>query len=227
MHQRFDRTGGTGTGASQGVPGFVAVPQLLRSHGTLDISFRKRECRTAIHRSYQAGCLRMRLVVDGEDPCAVLINTAGGVAEGDSLDQRFAWDEDAKATVTTQAAEKIYRALSAGCTISTRHTLARADHARGRRDLPGGRRAGARPCGDGRESHLRIAARSPAHLARRWKRPRKARRSASSRCRRPPMTIAPNKTSPCCSPPSTMTTSPIRSPPQRCSPVRASRSTRR
>lgn len=121
--------GGAGVGASQGVPGLVAVPRLLRSHGALDISFRKRENGTTIHRSYQSGCLRLRLVEDGEDPCAVLVNTAGGVAEGDSLDQRFAWDDDARATVTTQAAEKIYRALTQGCVISTRHTVARGAQA--------------------------------------------------------------------------------------------------
>jgi urease accessory protein len=110
-------------------PTLAAVPHLLRSEGALDLSFHIRENRTAIARSYQAGCLRMRRVEDGATPCAVLINTAGGVAEGDSLDQRVAWEEGAAATVTTQAAEKIYRALSAGCDISTRLTVARGARA--------------------------------------------------------------------------------------------------
>jgi urease accessory protein len=98
---------------------------MLRSEGSLDLSFRKRQGRTAIDRSYQAGCLRMRRVDDGDELCAVLINTAGGVAEGDSLSQRIAWGEGAVATVTTQAAEKIYRALSVGSTISTRLAVER------------------------------------------------------------------------------------------------------
>ena len=102
---------------------------MLRSQGVLDLSFRRREGRTSIDRSYQAGCLRMRRVADGEAPCAVLLNTAGGVAEGDSLDQHVTWEEGAAATVTTQAAEKIYRALSAGSTISTSLTVERGARA--------------------------------------------------------------------------------------------------
>ncbi len=126
MHRRFDNADGTlAAGAGGGTGG---VPGFLRSQGALDLSFRNREGRTAVHRAYQAGCLRMRLPRTesaGEAPCAVLINTAGGVAGGDSLDQRIAWGEDTMATVTTQAAEKVYRALSAGCAISTELVVAR------------------------------------------------------------------------------------------------------
>jgi urease accessory protein len=113
--------GGSGGGHGQ-------VPRSLRSQGVLDISFRKREGRTAIDRGFQSGCLRMRLPRTesaSEAPCAVLINTAGGVAEGDRLDQRVSWGEDTFATVTTQAAEKVYRALATGCAISTRLTVER------------------------------------------------------------------------------------------------------
>lgn len=121
MHRRFET--GDGAGVSPSLPAIAAVPHMLRSEGSLDLSFRRRENGTATDRSYQAGCLRIRRVDDGDAPCAVLINTAGGVAEGDSLDQRIAWGEGTVATVTTQAAEKIYRALSAGSTISTRLTV--------------------------------------------------------------------------------------------------------
>ncbi|WP_309141039.1 urease accessory protein UreD [Novosphingobium sp. G106] len=127
MHRRFEM--GDGTGAALGLPAIAAVPHMLRSQGALDLSFRQRQGRTTIDPSYQAGCLRMRQVGDGDVPCAVLINTAGGVAEGDSLNQRIAWKECTAATVTTQAAEKIYRALSAGCTISTKLTVERGARA--------------------------------------------------------------------------------------------------
>ncbi len=138
MHRRFDRaepvTAGPVLPATAAVPsGATAVPHLMRSQGVLDLSFRKRESRTAIQRSYQAGCLRMRMVGDNAAtdgaPCAVLINTSGGVAEGDSLSQTIAWDEGAAATVTTQAAEKIYRALAEGSKISTKLTVARGARA--------------------------------------------------------------------------------------------------
>jgi urease accessory protein len=108
------------------------VPHSLRSQGRLDLSFRRRGTGTAIDRSFQSGCLRMRLPrqeAPGDDPCAVLINTAGGVAEGDRIAQAICWDEGARAIVATQAAEKVYRALAHGSEIETRLEVGRGAHA--------------------------------------------------------------------------------------------------
>lgn len=116
------------TAASRHVGRNVAVPHFLRSRGEIDLSFRLRGGRVAIDRSYQSGCLRMRLPrgeSPSDPPCAVLMNTAGGVADGDRLDLAVGWGEDTVATVTTQAAEKVYRALTAGCRVSNRLTVAR------------------------------------------------------------------------------------------------------
>jgi urease accessory protein len=125
MHRRFDEAQ---INTPERLPQpHAAVPHSLRSQGVLDLSFRKRSNVTAPDRTFQSGCLRMRLPRReraDEAPCAVIINTAGGVAEGDRLDQQVAWGEDTAATVTTQAAEKIYRALSVGSAISTRLTVA-------------------------------------------------------------------------------------------------------
>lgn len=110
----------------------AAVPQILRSRGRLDLSFRRRGASTVIDRSYQSGCMRARLPrpeSTDEPPCAVLINTAGGVADGDDLAIDLAWGADTIATVTSQAAEKVYRALSAGCRIATRIDVARGARA--------------------------------------------------------------------------------------------------
>lgn len=99
------------------------VPQSLRSKGAVSLSFRNRSGRIAPGRTHQSGCLRARFprpAEPGETPCAVLINTSGGVADGDRLDHRIEWDEHSAATVTTQAAEKVYRALAAGGAIETR-----------------------------------------------------------------------------------------------------------
>lgn len=126
MHRRFDLAEDmTARSAGQGL---AAVPHSMRSQGALDIAFRRRDGSTAIDRAFQSGCLRMRLPrveSRAERPCAVLINTAGGVAEGDRLEQRIAWGADTVATVTTQAAEKVYRALATGSTISTELSVAR------------------------------------------------------------------------------------------------------
>jgi len=50
---------------------------------------------------------------------AVLVNTSGGVAGGDSLESSVAALPGASIAVTTQAAEKIYRALDQSARIST------------------------------------------------------------------------------------------------------------
>jgi urease accessory protein len=117
---------------AQPVVTHAAVPQALRSEGALDLSFRRRGDATVIGRSYQAGCTRMRLPrveAAGEPPAAVLINTAGGLAEGDRLDHAIAWEEGARAIVTSQAAEKVYRALSVGSSIALRMDVAAGAHA--------------------------------------------------------------------------------------------------
>jgi urease accessory protein len=51
---------------------------------------------------------------------AVLINTAGGIAGGDRLECSVAALPDASIAVTTQAAEKVYRALNEPARIATR-----------------------------------------------------------------------------------------------------------
>lgn len=111
---------------TEAVPPPLVVPRVsenLRSKGALDLSFHRKGGGTAMGRMGQSGCLRARFVrpsSEAEAPCAVLINTSGGLADGDRLDQRIAWGEGCPATVTTQAAEKVYRARYSGSAISTK-----------------------------------------------------------------------------------------------------------
>lgn len=104
----------------------ASVPQSVRSRGELRLRFTPTARGTAVAEQYQAGCLKVRIprVGPGEDPCAVLLNTSGGLADGDRLAQHIAWDAGTAATVTTQAAEKAYRALFAGARIETRLDVA-------------------------------------------------------------------------------------------------------
>lgn len=130
MHRTFEDSAETGCAMAAQI--HAAVPQFLRSQGRIDLSFRLRDERVAVDRSFQSGCLRMRLPRGerpSDPPCAVLMNTAGGVAEGDRLDLDVAWGEGTVATVTTQAAEKVYRTLAAGCRISSRLAVARGAQA--------------------------------------------------------------------------------------------------
>jgi urease accessory protein len=98
------------------------VPSTLRSAGTIDLGFVAAEGRSVARRTFQSGNMRLRIPRDAardDAPCAVIINTAGGLAEGDRVDLRVAWDEGARAIVASQAAEKVYRGLDRGATVST------------------------------------------------------------------------------------------------------------
>jgi urease accessory protein len=60
---------------------------------------------------HEAGSLRVRFPSpEDEGLSAVLVNTAGGIAGGDRFDIDITSTADARLTVTTAAAEKIYRA---------------------------------------------------------------------------------------------------------------------
>jgi urease accessory protein len=60
---------------------------------------------------HESGSLRVRFPSpEGEGLSAVFVNTAGGVAGGDRFDIDIAAGEAARLTLTTAAAEKIYRA---------------------------------------------------------------------------------------------------------------------
>lgn len=57
---------------------------------------------------------------------AVVVNTAGGIAGGDRLEISVTVLADASVTVTSQAAERVYRALSESAQIDTRLKLRQA-----------------------------------------------------------------------------------------------------
>ncbi len=87
------------------------MSSLQRAQGTARLAFSAKSGRTQVFRSYQEGALKVRYPrqFDSEVPEAVLINTAGGITGGD----RYSIDLDVGAgavvTMTSQAAEKIYR----------------------------------------------------------------------------------------------------------------------
>lgn len=62
---------------------------------------------------YQQGCAKLRFPKkhDGGGLEAVMINTAGGITGGDRLDWRFETGRDCTLTITSQACERLYRAL--------------------------------------------------------------------------------------------------------------------
>jgi urease accessory protein len=75
---------------------------------------------------YEDGPLRVRFPNSGAGALeAMIVNTAGGIAGGDRHDLDVAVEEGASLTVTTAAAEKIYRALGPPAEIAVKLTVGR------------------------------------------------------------------------------------------------------
>jgi len=76
---------------------------------------------TRIRTLHQAGCLKLRFPrLPGAAAEAVLVNTAGGLAGGDRLRQRFTVEPAGALAVTTQACERVYRSIDGDATVETR-----------------------------------------------------------------------------------------------------------
>lgn len=102
-----------GDSAAQSMPRAVGpAPVVPRAIGTVRVAAKRSGERTVLDRLYQKGSAKALLPRTFETGLtAVLLNTSGGVTGGD----RFAYAADAQAgthlTLTTQAAERAYRAL--------------------------------------------------------------------------------------------------------------------
>jgi urease accessory protein len=98
---------------------------LQRAVGELRVEVRRREGRTALGGLRQAGCLKARFPrpEDSTWLAVVTLNTSGGVAGGDTLDSAFTVGPGARATIASQAAERIYRALPGSSPSSLRNRI--------------------------------------------------------------------------------------------------------
>ncbi|WP_439814604.1 urease accessory protein UreD [Zavarzinia sp. CC-PAN008] len=76
------------------------------------LGFKQRDGATVLADLYQQGSARVKLprVERGEPQTGVLINTAGGLTGGDVQSVSVTWERGTRAVVTSQAAEKVYRA---------------------------------------------------------------------------------------------------------------------
>lgn len=90
---------------------------MQRARGEVVLALRRRDAATALADLRQEGCLKLRFPrAQGLE--AVLLNTSGGVAGGDRLRIAVALAADAAATVTSQAAERFYRAREGDASAS-------------------------------------------------------------------------------------------------------------
>jgi urease accessory protein len=86
--------------------------------------------RTALAGLRQSGAGRVRFPkpAGGDAPEAVLLNTAGGLTGGDRMSVQVALAEGCSATVTSAAAEKVYRALDDDASIRVSLDVGEAAH---------------------------------------------------------------------------------------------------
>lgn len=99
----------------------VKLDALPRARGVAEVAFRRRGDATVLADLFQAGSARVRFpgVERGAASEAVLINTAGGMTDGDHMEYGLRLDPGAEAVVTTQAAEKIYRSRGPESRVET------------------------------------------------------------------------------------------------------------
>ena len=99
------------------------APQRVDAEGRLAVASRGGQ--TRLLRLGQEGAAKIRLprVPEGAPLEAVLINTAGGLTGGDRLAWAVDLAADARAVVTTQACEKIYRSAGGLAEVSSRLRL--------------------------------------------------------------------------------------------------------
>lgn len=104
----------------------VASPRLERSEGAARVTFKLTGGATVLDRLHQSGAAKVRFPHrPAEDPPeAVLINTAGGLTDGDRMSVEFRLDAGCRAVATTQACEKIYRATAGAAEVRTSLSLA-------------------------------------------------------------------------------------------------------
>jgi urease accessory protein len=87
---------------------------LQRTRGVSRIAFKNAGGATALDRLFQSGAAKIRLPHAARRCCpqAVLINTAGGLTGGDQISASVHMAAQTRATVTTQACEKVYRSVA-------------------------------------------------------------------------------------------------------------------
>ena len=106
-----------------------AVFAANRARGAVCLEVQLRDGLTRRGALHESGSLRVRFPSpEGDGLSAVLVNTAGGIAGGDRLRVEVTLGEGAHLTLTTGAAEKVYRAQDEGAELKI--SLKVADGAR-------------------------------------------------------------------------------------------------
>ena len=103
----------------------MALSHFTSPEGAARLVFARRGT-TRLARLFQKAPLRVLMPrpAPGEPPCAVLLNTSGGIVGGDALQVEVHLEAGAAAVITSQAAEKAYRSAGADATLDVALELA-------------------------------------------------------------------------------------------------------
>lgn len=95
---------------------------LQRARGEAAVSFKRRGPASVLDQVHQSGCCKLRFpkALDGGQPEAVFINTSGGLTDGDEISLKATWASGTSASITTQAAERIYKSRGNPAKVANR-----------------------------------------------------------------------------------------------------------
>jgi urease accessory protein len=96
------------------------IPAFVRTQSAVRASVMAVDGRSMPDRVFETGGLRIRFPRVGGPVEGVLLNSAGGIAGGDHQDVAISVGPNAQATITTQSAEKIYKADGVPSRITNR-----------------------------------------------------------------------------------------------------------
>jgi len=88
----------------------------VRVRGGVSVSIEARDGRSRVTDLSERDGYKVRFPRHADPPEAIIINTGGGLASGDNIQQSFHVGDGASLTVTTQAAERSYRSVDGATT---------------------------------------------------------------------------------------------------------------
>jgi len=102
------------------------LPRHQRAHGRAELTFVRTPRGSALRHLFHAAPLRVLFPVPEPDDLtlAALVNVGGGLAGGDSLETVVRVEDGVSASLTTPAAEKVYRSLDAPTRLASMLTVA-------------------------------------------------------------------------------------------------------
>lgn len=102
----------------------AVVPREVRARCVVRATFQRTVRGTGRNQVHQGGGLRLLFPRSNGDRCeAVLVNTGGGIAGGDRWDLGFGLEPGARASLTSQSAERVYRAQRDPAVVTARIDL--------------------------------------------------------------------------------------------------------